>query len=439
MEFAIKANNQYESIVFNSDVIQTKGNITLQARIEDNQFTDYKTIQNGVTVLDLPSEVDLKLVSSKPFEYTIPGIEPRYYNKHKIEDYLYEITYGNIDYEYAKEHFIPSYGGCSAIRSGNFFGRNFDWLYNKQVQFVVHTPTSANRFGVLGVSGIIPGVDSTNVDDEDIIIDDIDRFKLVPFYLLDGINEKGLFCTHNIVPLDNEDDPTQEIEALVEEKDRVNILMLVRFILDKFSTAKEAIQYLQNYTTLYFPDEMLLTGYQSHFLIGDASHTYVIEFFDGKMHVSCNFYITNFNITNVQFDKNKHIIYPPIGINKYGMGLERWDIITDKFKTSNTLQGMEDTLEAVKYSHCYGDPFWYSEIVKMNDNNGQPITIFTDPEQCSTSMHLTRRRYNNRSRETPLVWITCHSSIYDIRCRTLHIKNQENENSYIFDLYGRTS
>lgn len=441
MEYAIKnTNGQYESIEFNSFIIQTegKGIITLQSKLDNNKFADcFKiTAINHVTKLDIPI-ASLKLVSAKPFDYTIPFINPRYYNKNKIEDFLYEITYGNIDYEYAYEYFKPGFSGCSSIRNCNWFGRNFDWKYDNQVQFIVHTPQSLHHHGVLGVSGIIPGIDKSNVDQNSIIIDGVDMFKLVPFYLLDGINDCGLFCSHNLVPLDNETLPTIEITALKEEKYRVCIPMLVRFILDKFSQAQEAIDFIKNYVTLYFSDEMIDSGYQSHFMIGDKNHTYIIEFINGEIKIINAQYITNFQIYNVQFDKTNKIIYPTptqSGINKFGFGLERWDIITDNYRKANTKQGMEYLLNLIKYSNCYTEDFWISELVKCDDDYRNIITVDSIKDDCSEAILESIENYQTRDRDNPKCNITCHSSIYDIKDKVLYIKNQENDTEYSFKL-----
>lgn len=441
MDYAIKINGQYESIPFYSNVIQTEGNgtIYLQVKVGDNNYTPYKNIRrnNTVTKLDMPNDVTYKLVSRQPFNYTIPGIEPKYMNKHKIEDYLYEITYGNIDYDYAYRYFIDQQpSGCSAIRNGNWFGRNFDWLYNNQVQFVVNTSTSLNRYGVIGVSGIIPGVEQSNVDDDTIIIDGIDMFKLIPFYLLDGINEKGLFCTHNIVPLDDEITPTIEITAKKREIDRVSIPMLTRFILDRFATVDSALDYIINYTTVFFTDDMIDSGYQSHFMIGDTHNTVIVEFINNEIVVMDHNYITNFNIANAEFENDGTILYPPTqyGIQKYGMGLERWDIIVKSFKTANTFNGIKELMEKLKYSNCYNEPFWYSEIVKGIDDNGDIITVDTDSELCTSAKTMTIEAYESRDRDNPTVWITNHSSVYDIKKKILYINNQENNKTYSFIL-----
>lgn len=444
MEYAIKQDQNYESIEFSGkDSIQTKSKssmINLQARIGDNDFVDYQKIQqkDTVTLLSFPDEVKLRLSSKSPFNYTIPGVEPRYYNKTKITDYLYEIDYGNIDYDYAKEYFDGNLiGGCSAVRNGNFFGRNFDWYYNQDVTFVVHTPSSIDRFGVLGVSGIVPGVDKDNADDEDITVEGVDMHKLIPFYLLDGVNEHGLFCTHNVVPLDDETSPTTKVTAKKEEIDNIYIPMVVRFVLDKFRSANEAINYLRDYTTLNFSEEMIDKGFQSHIMIGDNSNTFIIEFEDGEMIVTKKNYITNFNINGVEFGEDGKVIYPMptvSGINKYGMGLERWDIITEGYKDSNTLTGMMELMDKVKYSNCYGDDFWYSEIVKMTDDNGGKITVDTDSNDCDNAKQNVKYLWSTKDRDNPKVWWTQHSSVYDIRKKELYIKSQEGEIIFLFNI-----
>lgn len=442
MDYAVKNNGQYESIVFNSWIIQTHGRnqITLQAKIDDNQFADYKVIPaaNTVTKLDIPIPADLRLVSKYNFDYTIPFVPIKYFEKHIIEDYLYDITYGKIDYDYAYENFNPSNsGGCSSIRNGCLVGRNFDWLYDQEVQFVVHTPTSFNSYAVLGVASIIPGVNKNNAGNSEIIIDGLDMHKMIPFYLVDGINERGVFCNMNIVPLDNKTDPTQYFIANKEELHVVCAQMLPRFILDRFATAKQAVDYIVDYVTVYFTDSMLSSGYQCHLMIGDCSSNYIVEFINGEVKVICSNYMTNFNIDGVQFDKYHKIIYPPTqyGMDQYGAGLERWDIIADNYGNSNNYDGMRSLLEKLCFSNAYNDEaFWYSELVKGTDDDGGVITADTPPEKCQTLKALALQQFDEKDRDDPKVWITCHASIYDINRKVLYIRNQENKTDYTFNI-----
>lgn len=58
----------------------------------------------------------------------------------------------------------------------------------------------------------------------------------------------------------------------------------------------------------------------------------------------------------------------------------------------------------------------------------------TDPDFCSTSYGETMDACDNKDRDNPKVSITCHSSVYDIRCKKLYLKNQEGDNEFTFEL-----
>lgn len=447
MEYAIMKDGRYESIEFNSDAVQTygMGAISLLARVDGEDFAfhcNIRTTSNAVTKLSFPNSVTLKLVSDKPFEYAVPGVEPTYSDKSEVEPYLYTIDYGNIDYEYASNYFESdapvSFGGCSAVRKGNLFGRNFDWVYNNQVQFVVSTPRSRRRHAVIGVAGIVPGIEQSNVGEDEILVDGFRMFKLVPFHLLDGINDAGLFCTHNIVPLDYKDDPTKEVRALKEERHRVCVPMLPRFILDHFSSVDDAFRYIRDYTTVYFSNTMLSSGYQSHFMVGDGKRTVIMEFIEGRLCAVKSDYITNFNITGVRFNDDGTVKYPPTysGIDKFGFGLERWNMIAKGVGGVKGHDGLRGLLDAIKFSNMYGEPFWYSELVRGIDDDGNEITVDTDPSICVNAREKMRRDYAERSRDTGKVWITTHSSVYDIKAKTLSVANQEGLAEYVFVLKG---
>lgn len=52
--------------------------------------------------------------------------------------------------------------------------------------------------------------------------------------------------------------------------------------------------------------------------------------------------------------------YPTIenGIEKYGSGLERINIIDDGYADANTLQGMKSLMESIYYSRAYSGNNW---------------------------------------------------------------------------------
>lgn len=475
MEFAIKnqISGLYESFEFSDvNVIQTISSTTINliAKLEDNEFSKYTTIKSGniVTKIDIPNIVTMKLTSRLPFTYTIPNHSHVYYNKTKVKDFLYEIDYGNIDYDYAKDFFssqmIDSVEGlCSSVRNGRFYGRNLDWLYDNNVDFVVHTPKSENRYAVLGVAGNAPDITSDKVDQDVIDHNGYDMFKVLPFFMLDGINEKGVFINVNVAPLNNVEpiEGVYEIKASVEEKERLCSKMIPRFVLDNFSSAKSAIEYIQKYVTVYFPSSMVSINYQVHFMIGDNASTYVMEFVDGKTVYTKSTKMTNFHITNVNFNKDGKVYTPADvefdetkkpsiknNIEKYGAGLERWNVIVDKYAKANTKKGMRDLLESVYYSHTYTNTenLFHSEFAHEKNNlwieDGMPesddpkyiTTVDSKPSEYDKVENYSREQFKTKERGVTSAWITVHSSLYDLQSKTLYLKTQEEDEEYKFNL-----
>lgn len=76
----------------------------------------------------------------------------------KVTDYLYELRYDILDYTSAYDYFkkdsdILTVGGCSCARSGAFFGRNLDWTYDEQAEFIIHSTSKPGRHASVGVAG----------------------------------------------------------------------------------------------------------------------------------------------------------------------------------------------------------------------------------------------------------------------------------------------
>lgn len=157
------------------------------------------------------------------------GGEINAYNEiHKVKDYLYEVYYDTCDYEYAKEYFekrkVNLSGACSAVRKGNFYGRNFDWVYDEGAEFIVRTPRIGNRFASMGVVGHVDELTNEFVESGEFSRD----YKILPFKIVDGINEYGLVANSNVVPNDKGINP--EAFPAIEERDRICNLALVRYI-----------------------------------------------------------------------------------------------------------------------------------------------------------------------------------------------------------------
>lgn len=375
-----------------------------------------------------------------------------------VKDYLYETWYSNIDYNYAEDYYykegdtqIPP--ACSSIRKGNWFGRNLDWTYSEGAEFIVHTPRYADRYSVVGVSGIVPKLTDHFVKTGEYD----DHYKIIPFQLLDGINEYGLVASVNVVPTDK----GQNI-AYPKYDSRITMCasMLIRYLLDHFKTAKEAVNYVRDYMTIYFPKNIHGMHCETHYLICDERSSYIIEFDDNSTKIidtgstGTEFknasYMTNFMLCGVSLNEDGKVYTPyskdedhdaqkTNNITAHGIGLERYNYIVDSIPTLNNYSDMHNLLYELRYTKAYPagggispydnpDEFRFTEFV---GSTGDP-TVSSNLDEFYPIIDVENEKFINRTRnkKSPFygTWHTQHSSIYDIRQRKLYLNTQEDFN-----------
>lgn len=402
---------------------------------------------------------------SKAIEKTWNEVEKfrgYYYAKEKITDYLYEIWYENIDYERAYEYFketntdIKS-GACSAVRFGDTFGRNFDWIYDEGASFIVHTPNVAGRKASVGIAGNLSAL--TNVVAETTAYND--AYHILPFYLLDGINDAGVTACINVVPTDY---GTNITIPEIEQKYQISARMIIRFILDKFGTAREAAEFIRDYVSVYCSDNLHEMHYELHVMVSDATENFIIEFKDNRNVITevgfgenqlrpamTNFYINGVTTSTIGGIENQlytpetqdadHNAYDTNGISLHGAGLERYNLITAALNeaAASIETGLEEyydyrsivenIMESIKYTRTYAsseavaEPFWYSEYV------GGDLTVKSDPGEFIEPIDLSAIAYLNKTRDSSSpyygTWQTTHSSIYDMNNKTLTVHIQD--------------
>ena len=386
-------------------------------------------------------------------------------------EYLYETWYDELDYDFAEQYFESKkvkapFGGCSSFRKNNFLCRNYDWYYNEGASFVVHTPAKNGYNATIGVAGNVPSLTDEFVQTKKYS----DMYRLVPFMIVDGINDKSVSVSTNVVPTGDKG-VHAEIEAAVFPKHRVCSLALPRFILDNFSSALEAVEYIRDYVTVYHPKSLLEAGYEQHYIIADSVQTkestgatYILEFVtdeNGKSVVEIitpasnnehNYYegiITNFHIDGVEFGADMGVGTPVTDtervqenyhITPNGAGLERFNIIV--YNWSNLGEKKEPyqaLLENLHFSNAYtitaAADKWYSEFVGHTYSSGLTLTVDSTPEEFGPFMADAAIAWTNRNRKSPKVWQTVHSSVYDMNEKVLYLSVQENFNhTYEFKL-----
>lgn len=223
----------------------------------------------------------------------------------QIDDYpLYTLDYTS-DYrfdEYLQTGNIP-FNGLGNVNSGNYhctcfaafggdnrlLGRNYDWP--EVTSYYVVTTRPPNGYSSVST------VDMTFFDyqhDESPDSDaNLDMLHTLPYFPFDGMNEKGVAVGMNAIP--GARSPFDPFKVTIGE------LQLIRLVLDKASSTREALTLIRQYN-------IRMETPPIHYLIADSSgQSVIVEFVEGRMEtienpdpwqVSTNFIITG--LTNPQ-------------------------------------------------------------------------------------------------------------------------------------------
>lgn len=392
--------------------------------------------------------------STKPIHYDGKfvqeghGAPSPYDSFKKIKPYLYEVTYSNLNKSVANTYFMNQVktgisGGCSSVRNENFFGRNYDWQYDELAEFIVHTTAKPfSRHASIGVAGGFKQLTNAFVESgkKSYIYD------VLPFQLIDGINDCGVICNMNVVPAVTSITPRPSGTSY----QKISSLQLIRFVLDNFSSAAAAVDYISKHVTVYFPTSLKKMDYEVHYMIADSSNTFIVEFKNSHIVVldaNAQPYMTNFHISGVRFNQDGTVYTPETQdsehdaiktnlVHPYGSGLERYNYIVGNYSSANTKAGMRALMNGLRYTKAYAsakdvsNPYWYTEFVGSKD-----LTCASDPSDYTEVVTIADGYFKNRSRtDGGLTWQTVHSSVYDISEKKLYIITQEDGKEFSFSI-----
>lgn len=338
----------------------------------------------------------------------------------KVADMLYEITYD----EYSAD--IPDSSasvemtgdmGCSSVRNGNFVGRNFDYFMNQSPTFVIRTTAKEGRYATIGV-GRLAKINSEAVESGL----PKEKLDLLPWFLLDGMNEKGLVVNSNVLfRADWGDIPHTGTNPGAPE---LNDLFLTRPLLDNCATVDEAIAYLRNYNITPMNSKVM----DLHYMISDPEKTCVVEFFNNEIVVKEQNIMTNYFIN---IDK----------IPEHPDGLERMQVLKENYDEGNTMEGMYKLMQRAKYTNSYyASNKWYSEqgltysqILELPENAEK--ALISTQEEFEEELEYIKE---NGLRETTEWWDTTHNTIYDIQNKkiwvTVHERYEEGPHELSLEL-----
>lgn len=371
-----------------------------------------------------------------------------YYTSIKqVAPFLHEITYSNYaeDTNFETTKFEEDGAlnfGCTSVRNENIYGRNYDYYYTDSPSFLVKVKRNKNRFQSIGIANSLSLTDSKVIEMEKENTNQ-HELSIVPNFTLDGINENGVIANMNVV--DYEDGGSPEAGHTTNPGvPKLYLYFSVRYILDHATSASHAISLLKA------RDIFTLNRHKNnvHLMIADKDETYIVEFIKEPGHdnvtvrdqikynderIMTNFY-NNLSLEEI-ISTFPGGYSGKMNYNNNAHGVERYNHIKKHYDDCKTVQGMWSALHDVRYGEIYLNPEkpdFPSEDYSQVEINAEKYDGYRAIYDATRFVLDTHRRDIGRAWD---VWITMHSSIYDIKKKTLRLNVQEDYvNTYNYDL-----
>ena len=303
-----------------------------------------------------------------------------YANMKTLAPFLHEVHY-TADYVCATYSAIsenPSTNAafaCSAVRKGNFLGRNFDYLLDDVPTFIVRMDAAKGRLASVGVSqqwemhedGVTNGQYTA-------------AYGRVPLMMLDGVNECGVAVENNVVPVDD----CGVLTGTNPGAPDLNISYVLRYVLDHATNAAHGVELVKSRNLVGD-----IGGYcYLHYMIADKDETYVVEIVTNTVVSRHMDIMTNFNLNwdngnrcaisdansngwavadyPVPYDTNVTTNEIDRRYSPGSSGVERFVVLRENLdRYEDSLEGMFGLMRNVQYTKLAAedaDPFWLSEF-----------------------------------------------------------------------------
>ncbi|MBQ3449265.1 MAG: linear amide C-N hydrolase [Synergistaceae bacterium] len=360
--------------------------------------------------------------------YAAPFTAPK-----KLADYLYYMEYTDYNVDLTTGEKVKTGFACSAVRNGNFYGRNLDLDYCDVPEFVIKVAAkeSEGRYASIGMAAILT-LKSGQVDK----VSEAELLAM-PNLTFDGINENGVAMNCNVAPAVDLDFATPLSTNF--GKPRIHAVSVVRYVLDHAKSAAHGVELLKNMD--------IYGGYGTwglHWMLSDEKETYIIECIDGELVVrnDTDNIMTNFYVNYGSYSKySKYTaqkgqkvagkVYEDFPIlTPHACGVERYAILKEHYaEGAESAEGMAHLMERVKYTQAYEadtNPFWYTEYTEGN------LTIANNPMDFKAMMQFGFDTYKQHDRNVNPnnFWQTWHTSVYDLANRTLRLNIQEDYSTH---------
>lgn len=376
-----------------------------------------------------------------------------------IAPYLHEITYDDYredtEYETIKE---AEAFGCSSVRNGNFYGRNFDYVFNDTPEFVVRVKANkkknrhesiaiATHFG-LRENKLLKGRYHKQLE-------------LIPNLTMDGINDAGVICSSNVVSMEpNGEEGVQIPETRPNDHDAkdLHVLFIPRFVLDNATSADDAVAKLRTMNIMGNLNKKM----NIHTMIADKNKTIVVEFFKDITSSHNHFDVIAKEKPGIEAIMTNHYLnmdgHAKGWINDEKFGNERLEILKNGYNTVHKLEDMTALMRKVQFSIAYSKtghnpvPYgitttdgqhgnltseWYSENIKQSViASASKYTYAQCEEFAADSLGPLKDAYEKKIREEAKseFWITTHNTTYDMEKKMLRVIVQEDYEHW-YDYY----
>ena len=337
----------------------------------------------------------------------------------QIAPYLYEISYKDYQFDEnqttlnAMEAF-----GCSSARNGNFYSRNFDFIFDDTPEFVVRMSAKEGRHASVGVA-LHRGLREANMQAGEYK----EQLKLIPNFTLDGINDAGVIISDNVVSQKD----VKPLTGTNPDGEKLHAGFVPRMVLNEADSADEAIELIKSHN-IYGE---AVSGMYLHYMIADANKTYVVELIDNKV-------VVEEKTGDQQIMTNFYVNMPEISEN--AAGVERYNILKENYASMNSMEGIRTAFEKVRFSNAYRystEPIWYSEAIpKSAADTTDLVTLW----EIHNNLDNIRADYwnaitnNTRNPANPMFWHTTHNSTYDMSKKMLRLTVQE-DYAHHYDFY----
>lgn len=324
----------------------------------------------------------------------------------KVADYLFEVTVSDYSQDAPNDAIGAATRefGCSAVRNGNYYGRNLDFFISEASEFIVHTPAAEGRHATMGVARLFQMTDAeieAGLTEEQIA--------LIPWGMFDGINDAGLICNMNVTPAGDSGIPHTSPNPGMPD---LNCIFLVRALLDNCATIEEAKAFVASHNII----GVNMGGWDLHFMIADPENTVVLEFIDNEAVYTETNIMTNFLVGTPD--------YTP-----HADGIERYEILHANYAEGETMEGMWNLLRRVRFSQAYDPavvPFWKTEYTVEPYTIDTPLEEILADKKVQTDIANFRHFMETGEYTADMhLWFTVHNSTYDIAAKTLWVTIRE--------------